>query len=279
LLKPLFVHLGSDYLLREPLDYLEAEGLTVGTCERSKWGIVERSAWDGDRPMTCVSSAPSGMCPLLMATMAQIQKRLRTDGPLGSEGPARLGHRRPALRHGRSTGRVRRSLQGGPGGLAVPERRAEAMYAVLAGFKLNTAEMPGASERADVIPHSNRFVVVDPDAEVRSTVGRGGHAGRARLGFGPAAMTCYAAASSGAAAPMIRPMFSGEKNSAMGTVPTIRGNLVVEGGKPEDKGAGLVRRLVRRKRRNRQQDGAGEPYGRFLAGTHKCRPFVSRISV
>lgn len=44
LLDGLFVRLGGDHLLRDPLDYLQAEGFTVVQCERSKWGIVERAA-------------------------------------------------------------------------------------------------------------------------------------------------------------------------------------------------------------------------------------------
>jgi ubiquinone/menaquinone biosynthesis C-methylase UbiE len=41
-LDPLFVGLGADHLLREPLDHLEDAGLEVERLERSKWGIVER---------------------------------------------------------------------------------------------------------------------------------------------------------------------------------------------------------------------------------------------
>lgn len=44
LLDPLFVRFQADHLLREPLDYAEAEGFAVEQLERSKWGIVERLA-------------------------------------------------------------------------------------------------------------------------------------------------------------------------------------------------------------------------------------------
>jgi ubiquinone/menaquinone biosynthesis C-methylase UbiE len=44
LLEPLAVRFEADHLLREPLDYLEAEGFEVERVERSKWGIVERVA-------------------------------------------------------------------------------------------------------------------------------------------------------------------------------------------------------------------------------------------
>jgi ubiquinone/menaquinone biosynthesis C-methylase UbiE len=41
-LDPLFVRLGADHLLREPLDHLQDASLEVERQERSKWGIVER---------------------------------------------------------------------------------------------------------------------------------------------------------------------------------------------------------------------------------------------
>ena len=42
LLDPLSVRFQADHLLRDPLDYLAAEGFNVERVERSKWGIVER---------------------------------------------------------------------------------------------------------------------------------------------------------------------------------------------------------------------------------------------
>lgn len=44
LLNPLTMLLERDHLLRDPLRYVEAAGLTVERLERSKWGIVERLA-------------------------------------------------------------------------------------------------------------------------------------------------------------------------------------------------------------------------------------------
>jgi SAM-dependent methyltransferase len=44
LLEPLFIRLEGDHLLRDPLDYLEAEGFAIDECGRLKWGIVERIA-------------------------------------------------------------------------------------------------------------------------------------------------------------------------------------------------------------------------------------------
>jgi ubiquinone/menaquinone biosynthesis C-methylase UbiE len=44
LLEPLAVRFEADHLLREPLDYLQAEGFEIERLERSKWGIVERVA-------------------------------------------------------------------------------------------------------------------------------------------------------------------------------------------------------------------------------------------
>lgn len=42
LLDPLAVRFEADHLVREPLEYLEAEGFELQRVERSKWGIVER---------------------------------------------------------------------------------------------------------------------------------------------------------------------------------------------------------------------------------------------
>lgn len=41
-LEPLSVRFQADHLLRDPLEYLEAEGFKVEELERSKLGIVER---------------------------------------------------------------------------------------------------------------------------------------------------------------------------------------------------------------------------------------------
>lgn len=42
LLDPLAVRFEADHLVREPLEYLEAEGFELELVVRSKWGIVER---------------------------------------------------------------------------------------------------------------------------------------------------------------------------------------------------------------------------------------------
>jgi ubiquinone/menaquinone biosynthesis C-methylase UbiE len=42
LLEPLAVRFEADHLLRDPLDYLAAEGFTIQSVTRLKWGIVER---------------------------------------------------------------------------------------------------------------------------------------------------------------------------------------------------------------------------------------------
>jgi ubiquinone/menaquinone biosynthesis C-methylase UbiE len=41
LLEPLLVRLVGDHLLRDPLDYVEAVGFSIGRCERSKLGFIE----------------------------------------------------------------------------------------------------------------------------------------------------------------------------------------------------------------------------------------------
>ena len=43
MLDPLSVRFQADHLVREPLEYLRAEGFELEHLERSKWGIVERT--------------------------------------------------------------------------------------------------------------------------------------------------------------------------------------------------------------------------------------------
>jgi protein SCO1 len=107
-------------------------------------------------------------CPLLTATMAQVQTRLRADGLLGSkvqlvsitvdprrDTPAVLADY--AARY-HADPDAWRFLSGEP----------EAVYQVLWGFKLNTLEVARAYAGADVVPHSTRFVLVDPAGQVRA---------------------------------------------------------------------------------------------------------------
>lgn len=42
LIDPLSVRFGADHVVREPLDYLAAEGFEIEAVQRLKWGIVER---------------------------------------------------------------------------------------------------------------------------------------------------------------------------------------------------------------------------------------------
>jgi hypothetical protein len=41
-LDPLSVRIEADHLVRDPLDYLAAEGFEIEAVRRLKWGIVER---------------------------------------------------------------------------------------------------------------------------------------------------------------------------------------------------------------------------------------------
>jgi cytochrome oxidase Cu insertion factor (SCO1/SenC/PrrC family) len=109
-------------------------------------------------------------CPLLTATMAQVQERLRTDGLLGSKVQLvsiTVDPRRdtpPVLAayaaRFRADPEAWRFLSGDP----------EAIYSVLAGFKLNTVEVARASEGADVVPHSNRILILDGERVVRAAL-------------------------------------------------------------------------------------------------------------
>lgn len=107
-------------------------------------------------------------CPLLTATLAQVQEQLRRENLLGSRVQLvsiTVDPRRdtsPVLAE--YAGRFRadpdawRFLSGEP----------EAIYGVLEGFKLNTRDVARAAAGLDVIPHSNRFAVADPGGRVRA---------------------------------------------------------------------------------------------------------------
>ncbi|MBV8733787.1 MAG: class I SAM-dependent methyltransferase [Solirubrobacterales bacterium] len=56
LLEPLFLRFEHDHLTRDPLDYLETEGLEIQTVDRLKWGIVERAA--ARKPASSVANTP-----------------------------------------------------------------------------------------------------------------------------------------------------------------------------------------------------------------------------
>jgi ubiquinone/menaquinone biosynthesis C-methylase UbiE len=43
MLEPLMVRLECDHLLRDPVDHLEHYGLHIEVCERSAWGLLERT--------------------------------------------------------------------------------------------------------------------------------------------------------------------------------------------------------------------------------------------
>ncbi|MBV9165865.1 MAG: hypothetical protein JO342_06900, partial [Solirubrobacterales bacterium] len=53
---PLFLRFEHDHLTRDPLDYLETEGLEIQTVDRLKWGIVERAA--ARKPASSVANTP-----------------------------------------------------------------------------------------------------------------------------------------------------------------------------------------------------------------------------
>ena len=107
-------------------------------------------------------------CPLLTANMARVQSKLRSQGLLGSRvqlvsitvDPRRdtAAVLREYASHYAADVDAWRFLSGEP----------EAIYQVLWGFKLNTVEVARAFEGADVVPHSTRFAIVDPQGQVRA---------------------------------------------------------------------------------------------------------------
>ena len=133
-----------DYLLT----LLDQQGRSFGSADRA--GRAVR--------LSFVYAHCTDTCPLPTAIMSQVQDRLRAEGLLGTRvqlASVTVDPRRdtpPVLAE--YAGRFKadpdawRFLSGEP----------DAIYAVLAGFKLNTVEVARASEGADVIPHSDRIV-------------------------------------------------------------------------------------------------------------------------
>lgn len=110
-------------------------------------------------------------CPLLTARMAQVQRTLQAEQLLGTkvqllsvtvdparDTPAVLAEYAARFRADPEAWRFLTS--------STPDD----VYAVLEGFKLNTREVARASAGADVVPHSNRFAVIDPRGSVRATL-------------------------------------------------------------------------------------------------------------
>jgi protein SCO1/2 len=109
-------------------------------------------------------------CPLLTATMAQVQDRLRAEGLLGSKVQLVSVTVDPRRDTPEVLAEYAARFKADPDAWRFLSGEPETIYAVLATFKLNTVEVARASEGADVIPHSNRFVVVDPDGQVRAAL-------------------------------------------------------------------------------------------------------------
>jgi protein SCO1 len=109
-------------------------------------------------------------CPLLTASMAQVQDRLRAAGLLGAQVQLVSVTVDPRRDTPPVLAEYAASFKADPDAWRFLTGEPMAIYDVLAGFKLNTVEVARASEGADVVPHSNRFVVVDPTGEVRAAL-------------------------------------------------------------------------------------------------------------
>jgi cytochrome oxidase Cu insertion factor (SCO1/SenC/PrrC family) len=108
------------------------------------------------------------ICPLLTATMAQVQEKLQAEGLLGE----RVQLVSLTVDPDRDTPAVLAEYAGrhraDPDDWRFLTGDREAVYGVLEGFKLNTRAAARAYAGAAEVPHSNRFVVVDPAGHVRA---------------------------------------------------------------------------------------------------------------
>jgi cytochrome oxidase Cu insertion factor (SCO1/SenC/PrrC family) len=107
-------------------------------------------------------------CPLLTATMAQVQEKLQAEGLLGE----RVQLVSLTVDPDRDTPAVLAEYAGrhraDPDDWRFLTGDREAVYGVLEGIKLNTRAAARVYAGAAEVPHSNRFVVVDPAGQVRA---------------------------------------------------------------------------------------------------------------
>jgi protein SCO1/2 len=109
-------------------------------------------------------------CPTLTATMADAQRRLQAEGLLGSEVQLVSVTVDPDRDSAAVLAEYAARFKADPDAWRFLTGEREAVYQVLAGFKLNTVEVARASAGAEVIPHSNRFLVLDRTGTVRATL-------------------------------------------------------------------------------------------------------------
>ena len=109
-------------------------------------------------------------CPMLSATMSAVQQRLRDDGLLGSKVQLVSITVDPRRDTPQALAEYASRFRADPDGWRFLSGEPAQVYTVLAGFKVNTVVAARASEGADVVPHSNRFLVTDADGVVRAAL-------------------------------------------------------------------------------------------------------------
>jgi cytochrome oxidase Cu insertion factor (SCO1/SenC/PrrC family) len=109
-------------------------------------------------------------CPLLTATMAQVQGSLRREGLLGSNVQLVSVTVDPDRDSPDVLSAYASKFRADPDAWRFLTGDRESVFGVLAGFKLNSREVARAFAGADEVPHSNRFAVVDPQGQVRANL-------------------------------------------------------------------------------------------------------------
>lgn len=118
--------------------------------------------------LSFVYTSCTDTCPLLTATVAQSQQKLRSEGLLGS----RVQLVSITVDPDRDTPAVLaeygRRFHADPEAWRFLSGEREAIFEVLEGFKLTTRASARAAAGQEIIAHSNRFVVLDPRGRVRA---------------------------------------------------------------------------------------------------------------